>query len=115
MDKSFYIIIGISFVFSALVMVLVSVPLIRERVAMNKTYGVRIPKAFESEANWYTINKRGGRLLASCSIGVALAGVPFLSIKPAPAAWSFWTLILAPLWLLALVLWRLKSFAADLP
>lgn len=114
MDKSFYIIIGMGFVLSALVMVLISVPLIRGRVAMNKTYGIRIPKAFESEANWYTINKFGGGVLAVCSIGFAAAGLLFLSIKPAPAAWGFWVLILAPLWLLALVLWRIRSFAGHL-
>lgn len=115
MDTPFYIVISVGFVAIALVMFLVSLPLIRGRVAMNKTYGIRLPKAFESEANWYTINKFGGKLLVACSIGFAVAGVLFGSIKPAPTAWSFWVLILVPLGLLAVVLRRIKSFAGQLP
>jgi len=35
---------------------------------MNPLYGVRIKKAFESEENWYKINKYGGRRLIFWSI-----------------------------------------------
>lgn len=115
MENSFYIIIGISCVFTALVLVLVSIPLVRGRVAMNKTYGVRFPKAFESETNWYAINTYGGKQLILSSIGVAIAGVLFCVLRPAPMAWLFWVLISAPAWLLGLTLWRVRSFAGRLP
>lgn len=115
LSPSFYFIIGGSFIFMALVLVLVSVPLIRRRVSMNKTYGVRLPKAFESEANWYTINRYGGIQLVLCAIGIVISGVLFLFIQPDPVVWYFWVFILAPVWLLVPVLWRIKSFARRLP
>lgn len=114
-DTPFYIVVSVGFIAISLVMFLVSLPLIRGRVAMNKMYGIRLPKAFESEANWYAINTFGGKLLAACSIGFAVDGVLFGSIKPAPTAWSFWVFILVPLGLLAVVIWRIKSFAGQLP
>ncbi len=115
MEQSFYIIIGVSCVITALVLVLVSIPLVRGRVAMNKTYGIRLAKAFESQANWYMLNRFGGKQLILSSVGVAVAGVLFCVVRPVPTVWSFWVLILAPAWLLGFALWRIRSFAGRLP
>lgn len=115
MNESFYVIISVMFVLVAVVLVLVCIPLIRGSVAMNKTYGVRLAKAFESDANWYTLNKFGGKQIVLCSVGVMSAGILFVSMRPALGTWTFWVIILAPLWLLLLALWRIRSFAARLP
>lgn len=53
----------------------ISIPLVQGKVSMNKTYGVRIKKAFESEENWYTINAYGGKQLILWSIPLILLGV----------------------------------------
>ena len=41
-----------------------SIPLIKGKVKMNYLYGVRFKKSFESEENWYALNRYGGRLPA---------------------------------------------------
>lgn len=115
MDTMSYVFISAMLVIIALVMFFVSLPLIRGRIAMNKTYGIRIPKAFESKANWYTINKFGGKQLTICSSVFAVAGVLFGILQPALTAWSFWVLSLTPFLLLVIAFWRIKSFAAQLP
>ena len=57
------IIVGISNLSLAVLLIVLSIPLIQRKVKMNHLYGVRIKKAFESEENWYKINAYGGRLL----------------------------------------------------
>jgi hypothetical protein len=66
--------IGLFNIGSALLIILLSIPLINRKVKMNNFYGIRIRKSFESEENWYTINAYGGKQLAIWSIPVILAG-----------------------------------------
>jgi hypothetical protein len=68
------IILGISYICAAFLCIVVSIPLVRRKVAMNRTYGVRIKKAFESDENWYKINAYGGRQLILWSILLAVVG-----------------------------------------
>ncbi|GMV98968.1 MAG: hypothetical protein AMXMBFR84_01080 [Candidatus Hydrogenedentota bacterium] len=56
-----------------LVIIAVSLPLILNKIPPNHFYGVRIPKAFESERNWYDINAYGGRALCSWGAVILLA------------------------------------------
>ena len=56
---------------AALIIILVSVPMIRRKVKMNDWYGIRIPASFASEAAWFDINHYGGRLLLAWSILIA--------------------------------------------
>ena len=67
--------LGISNIFVATTLILLSIPLIQQKVSMNKMYGVRIKKAFESEENWYKINTYGGKQLVLWSIPLGLLGV----------------------------------------
>ena len=53
----------------------VSIPLIKNMVTMNRFYGIRIKKAFESEENWYKINSYGGKRLLFWSIILICFGV----------------------------------------
>lgn len=48
---------------AAVVVIVISVPLIRRKVKMNYWYGVRIPATFASEEAWFDINHYAGRLL----------------------------------------------------
>jgi len=52
-----------------------SVPLIRRRVPMNKTYGVRFPQSFQSDEAWYRINVFGGKCLFAASVAILLVGI----------------------------------------
>lgn len=69
------IIFGLLNIGSALLIFLVSIPLIKRKIRMNGLYGVRIKKSFESEENWYKINAYGGKQLAIWSIPMFIAGL----------------------------------------
>lgn len=68
-------ILGLVNIGSAILFIILSIPLIMRKVKMNRFYGVRIKKSFESEENWYTLNAYGGKQLAVWSIPLILAGV----------------------------------------
>jgi hypothetical protein len=55
------VILGITFIFCGSLIILPCIPLLREKVKMNKFYGVRFRKSFESEENWYKINRYGAK------------------------------------------------------
>ncbi|MDD5644658.1 MAG: SdpI family protein [bacterium] len=41
----------------ALVIIALAIPLYMEKIHINRWYGVRLPKSYESEQNWLKINK----------------------------------------------------------
>lgn len=67
---------------ASIVAIVAALPLIRGRVKMNPWYGVRIPAAFESEARWYEINRRGGRLILIWGVVIAATAVAGLFLDP---------------------------------
>lgn len=77
------IVIGISHIFSNLLIIAVSIPLIYEMVPMNRLYGFRFKKSYESEENWYRVNKYGGKQLLLWGIALLLLGTItlFLPLK----------------------------------
>ena len=75
-------ILGAAHCLMGLVFIGISIPLILKRVAMNQTYGVRIPKAFESEANWYAINYFGGWVLVTAGALICLVGAVLILRPP---------------------------------
>lgn len=80
------ILFGIMHIFLAFIFICISIPLVRGDVSMNKLYGIRFKKAYESEENWYKINKYGGRQLIIWSIPLGLFGIIsfFLPFKENP-------------------------------
>lgn len=67
--------LGISNISVGIMFALISIPLIQRKVSMNKVYGVRIKKAFESDENWYKINAYGGKQLLLWSLPLVLIGI----------------------------------------
>ena len=67
--------LGLSNIGTAVLFIVMAIPLIQGTVKMNHFYGVRIKKSFESEKNWYAINEYGGKQLVLWSIPIILAGV----------------------------------------
>ncbi|MDX1582391.1 MAG: SdpI family protein [Thermoanaerobaculia bacterium] len=94
------VILGLSHIAVAVLVILMSVPLIRRKVKMNGLYGVRFRKSFESERNWYAINEYGGRQLVLWSIPLAVIGVVTLFLPLAGNPFLTIVLALAPLILL---------------
>jgi uncharacterized membrane protein len=57
-------------------------PLYLGKVKRNAVYGIRIRKAFESEENWYKINRYGAIALMYWAVLIIVAGVICLFIPP---------------------------------
>lgn len=106
--------VGISDLLTGLLLILVAMPLIGRRVAMNRWYGVRIPKAYASEANWYAINAVGGRWMAVAGGVLALVGGVVLLHPPATVT-GILIASLAPVPLVLLTLVPVLRFARRLP
>jgi len=64
------------------VIILISIPLYLGKVKMNCVYGFRIRKAFESEQNWYQINRYGARALMIWAMGLISIGIICLFVQP---------------------------------
>jgi hypothetical protein len=65
----------IVFLAVAVLNIVVARPLIARKIAPNPWYGIRLPAAFVSKENWYSLNEYGGRLLRSTGIVIGLVGL----------------------------------------
>ena len=74
--------VGLSNVFIGLLIILLCIPLIKRKIKMNRWYGMRIPKSFKSEENWYKINEYGGKIFIYWSIPILLIGIISLFLPP---------------------------------
>lgn len=69
------IMFGITNILCGIIFILISIPLVQKKVPMNRLYGFRIPKAFESEEKWYEINRYGGQQFIRWSVMLILIGI----------------------------------------
>ena len=74
--------LGLINISSSLLIIALSIPLLKGKVKMNDYYGVCIAKSYESEENWYTINRYGARLMIAWAgmlfvVGLLAFAVPF--------------------------------------
>ncbi len=63
-----------------LVLIAAAVPLVLKWVPMNRLYGVKLKKSFESDENWYAINAYGGKWLVAVGAVLAAVGAILLDI-----------------------------------
>lgn len=100
---------GVSDIIAGLMVIAVCIPLLRGNIAMNRWYGIRFKKSFESEENWYAINRYGAQRMILWSVilvnigilsffipagsrGVLqymITGAPALLLIPAIESWLF--------------------------
>jgi hypothetical protein len=73
---------AVTLVCLGIIVVLVSTPLLLGKIRMNCAYGFRIRKAFESEENWYIINRYGAKVLMCWAVLLMITGVVCLFIEP---------------------------------
>lgn len=106
--------VGLSDLLTGALFVLLAIPLMLRKVGMNRWYGVRIPKAFASEANWYAINAVGGRWMAVAGGVLALAGGCVL-LWPPTTVTGLLIASLAPAPAVLLTLVPVLRFARRLP
>jgi uncharacterized membrane protein len=73
------------FIFTCLLLIGISVPLIKRRVRPNVWYGFRTPKTLSNEPIWYDANEFCGRMLLLAGLATLL-GVLLLAFIPMPLA-----------------------------
>jgi hypothetical protein len=74
------IILGIAIISMSVLIWTISMPLLKEKIRMNKFYGFRIKKAFQSDELWYKINKYGAGQFIYGSIFLFAAGFVLIII-----------------------------------
>jgi hypothetical protein len=94
---SLSLILGSSHIFIALVIILISIPLVKEKIPMNTWYGVRFNKSYGSDENWYRINRYGGRQLIIWSVVLAFLGIVTIFLPIDQNSILFFPGLLAPL------------------
>ncbi len=69
------LLLGLSNLACAGLFIMLAVPLVQRKVKMNRWYGVRIKKAFESDDNWYQINAYAGKRFILWALVLAAVGI----------------------------------------
>lgn len=94
---------------------IISVPLILRMIPMNRAYGIRVRKAFNSDRHWYEINAYGGKWLFI--FGVAVLSFGYATRKVAPAPSSLWApvFLVVPLLTVLPILALINNFARRFP
>ena len=86
-------ILGWSNVAAGSAALLLGIPLWRRKIPMNRWYGARFKKSFESAENWYRINEHSGKQLMLWSLPLLAIGAAAL-LFPGESS-SGWTDVLA--------------------
>jgi hypothetical protein len=97
-----------------LVMAAMAVPLVLRKVPMNRFYGIRIPKAFESDRYWYDINAYGGKLLLAYGLLLIVFGLAARDLAPSQTSLWMAPFIVGPLLLLFPLLALMNAYARRL-
>ena len=69
------VIFGLLNIVSGVLIIGISIPLVMRKIKMNRFYGMRIRKAFESDEIWYELNAYAGKLGIVWSIPIIVAGI----------------------------------------
>jgi len=67
--------LAVSNIVVAALTILLSIPLLLRQIPMNRWYGVRFRRSYESDENWYRINAYTARQLILWSIPLLLIGI----------------------------------------
>ena len=59
-------------------LIVLALPLFFKKIRPNGIYGIRIPKAFESEESWYRINKIVGGKVVAGGVVLVVAAIALL-------------------------------------
>lgn len=89
------IITGIYFIFTGIIYVGLSIPLLKRKIKMNDLYGIRINKSYESEENWDKLNENGAKELIKWGIVLIILGAIsfFINIDENNLFFYFWLFI----------------------
>ena len=112
MDYS--IVLGVTHISTAALVAAICIPLFRGQVEMNRFYGMRLRKSFESDANWYAINRYGARRFFFWSAVLAAFGLATFFIPIGQSDLWIVLVALAPAVLYLIGAWEIHRFSKTL-
>jgi hypothetical protein len=79
--------VGLSWLFTGALCILLSLPLIKRKIPRNSFYGMRFPQSYQSDEAWFKINEFGGKQMLLWSLLIIAAGTLalFLPLQGHPA------------------------------
>ena len=69
------IIVGVALVLGGALIIAVCVPLLKDQIKPNALYGIRLAKSFESDENWYKMNRFGARQMIMGAAAMMVCGL----------------------------------------
>jgi hypothetical protein len=103
-----HITLALSNIGAGILVIAVCIPLLGNKIGMNRWYGFRFRKSFSSDEHWYAINRYGARKMIYWSFAIIALGMlsftlpidgetlriilactPLLLIIPALQSWIF--------------------------
>jgi hypothetical protein len=76
-----FLILGFSNIFSGILVIAVCIPLLRNKIGINRWYGFRFRKSFSSDEHWYAINRYGARRMILWSFVIIAIGIFSLTLS----------------------------------
>lgn len=70
-----HVMIPTAHITTAILILMVCYPLLRDQIPMNHWYGIRFKKSFESDENWYAINRFGAAQFIRWALVLLAIGV----------------------------------------
>ncbi|MBF0224899.1 MAG: SdpI family protein [Desulfobacterales bacterium] len=67
--------LSIGNILTGILIIGICIPLLKGKIKMNKWYGMRFKKSFESEENWYKINTYGAKRMIIWSSVLVMIGI----------------------------------------
>jgi hypothetical protein len=106
--------IGLSWLLTGTLSLLVSLPLIKRKIPRNSFYGMRFPQFYQSEEAWLKINTFGGKQMLQWSLLLIASGALtlFLPLKAHPTQALF--IGLSPLIFILIPILKTWRFAQKL-
>lgn len=79
--------IGLSWLLTGTLSILLSLPLIKRRIPRNSFYGMRFPQSYQFDEAWFKINTFGGKQMLQWSLAIIATGTLtlFLPLQTHPA------------------------------
>ena len=109
------VLVGVENLAFAVLFVAIGLPLVAGRVPMNRRFGFRFGRAYESEDMWMRINRYGGYRLIGWSVAMLAAGVLSLFRPYEQNALLIAVLSFVPLLAIVRVVSESRRYARRLP
>ena len=75
------LIVSISFLIPGIIEIILSVPLIREKVKPNIFYGFRVKKTLSNKETWYKVNKYVGKDMLVAGLILSIGSIGFFIVE----------------------------------